>query len=212
MACQETSNRKSTTISGSSDVALILHNELRTAKLGSVFSGTYPAYATWDDYEFPVNNLRINPATSKPDYSFTDLVYLFDDASTETIGGNGHLPHRWYIGSSISPHVHWTARTTGDVLWRLNYKMWDNATVEPAWTTMDTSSVYATYTSSGDAMISEFSDITCSALTAVSPNIKMKLSRVGGATADTYIGDAEFLKFDIHFQSDSTGSTTKYVK
>lgn len=211
MACNETSNRRSDALTESSDIAMIVRNEIRTFKMGASFSTAYPAYATWDDYEFPVNNLRINPATSKPDYSFTDVVYLFDDGSTETIAGNGHLPHAWYTGSDISPHVHWTARTTGDVLWRLTYKIWDNFTTEPAWATLDTTTVIEAYTASGDAMISEFTDITCSALTTVSPNIKIKLSRVGGATADTYVGDVEFLKFDFHIKKHRTGSATEYA-
>ena len=39
----------------------------------------------WDDFDFSVNNLRINPNTAKPDYNEIEGEYLFDDSTTETV-------------------------------------------------------------------------------------------------------------------------------
>lgn len=212
MACQETSNRKAATLTESSDIAIIENNELTKGAVGSFFNFQYPTYAVWDDYEFPVNNLRVNPATSKPDYSATDCVYNFAASGTETVTGNGHFPHWWYIGTSVYPHVHWTQRATGDIAWSLTYKIWDNGTVEPDWATADlTGSVFA-YSASGTAQISTLATIDCSSITGLSPNVKIKLSRLGDATADTYTLVSEFMKFDFHLQKDANGSDSQFVK
>lgn len=171
------------------------------------------ASTEWDDYEFPMTSVQKNPATSKPDFDFANVLVLFDGGSTETVVGLGHLPHSWKIGSSIYPHVHWIQEDAGVVKWQLEYKLFDNNSLCPAsFTTITTVSVVFTYASGALGQISYFPAIDCSALTGVSPNLIVRLSRLGGDAADTYSGDAKTLKFDFHFEKDSFGSREEYIK
>ena len=168
----------------------------------------------WDDYEFPMTSVRINPATSKPDFDFDTVDLLFDKDSTETVVGNGQLPHSWKIASSLMPHVHWTQKAAGVVVWQLEYKIWDETGVEPSgFTTITTSTVINAYTSGDIAQISTFAAIDLSAITAVSPTIKVRLSRLGGDGSDTYDQDAATQKFDFHRENDTPGgSHAEYSK
>lgn len=168
----------------------------------------------WDDYEFPINALRINPGTSKPDYDYTEVELLFDDASTETVVGNGHLPHNWKLKTHIYPHVHWIQRASGIVVWQLAFKIWDNNEQEPAlFTEIETTEAIFAYTHPGNlGQISSFAPIDMINISGISPNIKIRLSRLGGDVADTLVGDAAMVKFDFHYEIDQPGSRQAYVK
>ena len=169
--------------------------------------------ADWDDYEFPISNLRINPVTSRPDFDFDEVEYLFDDNSTETVVGNGHLPHRWLIGSDLKPHIHWAQESSGEVTWQLEYKLWNNGDSEPSgFTTLQSNGPVFSYVSGSISQITALPSIDASLIDDVSPNLKVRVSRLGASGTDTYVGDARFWKFDIHYQVDSFGSREEYLK
>lgn len=167
----------------------------------------------WDDFWFSVNNLRVNPATLKPDFSETEVEYLFDPSSTETIVGSRISEHRFKVAPSVwIPHVHWAQSAAGHVVWQLEYKMWGAGAPEPSWTTItnNTSSVF-TYTSGTIQQISEFPPINMSS-TSLAINVKIRLSRLGANVLDTYALDARFMGFDFHVPIDMLGSHEEYVK
>lgn len=168
---------------------------------------------SWDDLRFPVQNLRINPATTKPDYDQDLVAYLFDAATTETVSGALQLPHDWNVGTELKPHVHWykTTAAAGAVYWQLEYK-WHRIgqVVDAEWTTLF----------SAVAAVSDGNTANQHAITAlgaipaannrVSDMIIFKVSRVGGNAADTYAADVGLLEFDVHYQRHGLGSEREF--
>lgn len=166
----------------------------------------------WEDLRFPATNLKVNPVTSLPDFDYTEIGYLFDAGSTETLYIIAQMPHSWKIGSSIYPHVHWmpTNTNTGDVLWRFEYK-WVNIGDNGAGAftpvdVLDTASGVAY-----DHQLASFGAISGTGKT-LSSIISIKISRIGGDGDDTYNADALLKEIDIHYEIDTIGSREEYTK
>ncbi len=165
----------------------------------------YVGVVGWEDMRFPLQSVVINPATSKPDFDFDEVEYLFDDAAVETVVGANQMSHTWKEGSLGHPHVHWVQNAEGVVKWQLEYRFWNSGSVQPDWTTIDTVDAVFPYVSGDLGQISVFPAIDMAGLKS-SFNVKMRLSRLGDDEADTMVGDAKFNEFDIHYQMDSWGS------
>ena len=60
----------------------------------------------WDDLRAPATQLRVNPATSRPDFDAVNVGYSFDPTGVETVFIVMQLPHSYKEGSDIEPHVH----------------------------------------------------------------------------------------------------------
>jgi hypothetical protein len=168
---------------------------------------------SWDDLRFPVQNLRVNPSTSKPDFDFATGVYLFDAAATESVVCIAQLPHAWLEGSILRPHVHWykTTAAAGNVYWQLSYK-W-----APIGAVIDAT---PTVLFNATAAVSDANTANRHAITALgnidgagkkaSACLIMTVSRVGGNAADTYGADAALIEFDLHYQLYGLGSPQEF--
>lgn len=168
---------------------------------------------TWDDFDFGVANLRINPATSKPDFDQDEAEYLFSANSTETVIGDKVTKHSYKINAlAWKPHVHWVQENSGNVLWQLEYKIWPANELEPSWVTLQTIDKEFSYTSGSLHQISSFPDIDMSSYSSIAMHVKVRISRIGGDGSDTYTGDTRFLGFDFHVPVDMFGSREVFVK
>lgn len=183
---------------------------LRTTK--GLNNTLYIGAPGWTDLRFPVQAVRINPVVNKPDVDYDTVEVLFDDTDIETVVSIGQMDHSWKAGSELFPHVHWIQDSAGAVVWQLEYKIWNNNELEPAgWTTLTTEEVAFAYASGNLAQISIFPAIPGTDL-EVSFLMKLKVSRLGSDGADTKVGDAKFIEFDIHFEMDSWGSGHPFEK
>lgn len=166
----------------------------------------------WEDLRFPATQIRVNPATLLPNWDDTELGFLFDAGTTETLQIIAQMPHAWKLGSSIYPHVHWMPTTTGagNVLWRMEYK-WVSigATTPGSWSTVPL--LDAADGVSLKHQIAGFGAVSGAGQT-LSSIISIKLSRVGGDGTDTYGADALLKEFDIHYEIDTMGSREELVK
>ncbi len=173
----------------------------------------YGTATVWDDLRFPATQIRQNPATLLPNFDETNIGYLFDAGSTETLLIIAQMPHAWKLGSSIVPHIHWmpTTTNTGSVLWRMEYK-WTNI--------FDTE--LASWSSPPDVLtpadgiafkhqLSSFGNISGTGK-VLSSLLYIRISRIGGEGTDTYTGDALLKEFDIHYEMDTLGSKQEYIK
>lgn len=170
----------------------------------------------WDDWSFNVNNVVINPSTSKPDYDQIEIAYLFDDSSTETVYGTGISSHMFKLGDvgmTWRPHVHWIQKAAGTVLWELEYRLTPaNSQESGIWTTLNSTTDEFTYTSGQLHQITIFPYIDASGFDSTAFIIDFRLSRLGGNVGDTYVGDAFFKSFDIHVPIDQLGSRQEFIK
>ena len=174
-------------------------------------SANYP----WDDFDFSVSNLRVNPVTSKPDYDQNEGEYLFDDSTTETVVGSRISRHEFAQDQEEwRPHVHWVQNASGNVVWQLEYKIWPSNTIEPvSYTSISAFTPEFTYSSGS---LHQITSLPVVDVTPYSNNtammVKVKVSRLGGDTNDTMSGDARFLGFDFHVQIDALGSRQEFIK
>jgi len=171
----------------------------------------------WDDLRFPATAVNLPGLGSDPDVDSTyGGCYLFDSGSTEYVFFIVQLPHAWKIGSVLEPHVHWekTSSAAGNVYWRLEYYWHRIGEVPGSIQTLNATTVVSgTPDDNTDSrhLITAFDPITV-ADAGISDVLTMTLSRIGGDAADTYGADARFLEFDIHIQTDQTGSEKEFIK
>lgn len=150
------------------------------------------------------------PGTSQGVYSFQ-----FSATQEQELMGSVQMPHRWKIGSAISPHLHWSpgaSTNTGTVRWGLEYTIASavaGANIDFPVTVLDEVNDPADGVANRH-QIAEFTDIDMTGQRA-SCVIMFRLYRAAANAADTFTAVAHGLSFDIHFQSDSSGGVTEYA-
>lgn len=173
------------------------------------FNGTA---TVWEDLRFPATAINPTGAPSPMTFDTTNIGFSAAASGTQVIAVVGQMPHAWKQGSSIVPHIHWspTSTDTGSVLWRLEYK-WTNIndTESGSFTTVDV-------LDPGDGttlkhQLASFGSISGTGKT-LSSALVMKISRIGGDASDTYADAALMREFDIHYEIDTIGSRSEYVK
>ena len=167
----------------------------------------------WDDLMMPLTT-GIKGSADKPDYDFVNNGYLFpQNDATEKIYLIGQLPHSYKLGSNISPHLHWEQANSNKMRWFLSYKwvtIGDDSSI--AWTTLESSTnTVITYTSGKIHQISEFPDIvgTDKGLSSI---FLCSLWRNDTLTTGRLGNDALAWQFDVHYEKDTLGSNSEYIK
>jgi hypothetical protein len=168
-------------------------------------------YLVWDDFRFPANAFNPPGAESDPDFDTTNGGWLFAASGTEVLFCALQFPHGWEEGSIILPHVHWqkTVAATGNVVWRWEYK-WSRIgeVMDASFTAIDATTPVDGTNDDNVAnrhLVSSFGEVTTTGA-ELSDMLMMKISRIGGDSADTYGSDARMLEFDIHIQLSAPGS------
>ena len=147
-------------------------------------------------------------------FGSTTRIFTFSGSTMNQVFFTVQLPHSYKEGSAIEPHIHWCPMTSPasslGVRWGLDYQ-WQNYT--GVFTATDTSllATGGTGTVGYTHLITSFGTITGTSKT-ISSVLVCRLYRLPADGADTYTGDAGFLSFDFHIESDSLGSETEYGK
>jgi hypothetical protein len=159
----------------------------------------------WDDLRAPATGINPPGQASDPDWDLTNIGFLFDKSSTESVQIVLQLPHGYIEGTFIYPHIHWepTDTDTGDVLWRMSYKWRNNHEVDAGFTTVEQLAPGSGI--ANRSQINGFGAIGKEDAT-ISSMFECTISRIGGDASDTYDNDARFKEFDIHVQLDDFGS------
>lgn len=135
------------------------------------------------------------------------------------------LPHGYKVGSSIFPHVHWTtaagtlAALSGspqgtNVVWGLEYSTIAIGGNFPNTTIITSNYIIPPITSlTGTAqhLITPLGTISGSGL-SISTVLVCRLFRMVDNAADTFTNEAGLLGIDFHYEMDTQGSRTEYVK
>jgi hypothetical protein len=167
----------------------------------------------WDDLRFPATAINPPGAESDPDWDTDKGGWLFDDSGTEVLYLIAQLPHSWFEGSDIAPHLHWekTTSATGNVLWRLEYQWCPIGEARESEETLNASVPAVSSDVADTHQLTSFGHVSATGK-QISDMLVMKLSRIGGDELDTYAADARLLEFDIHYQNDSLGSIQEFIK
>jgi hypothetical protein len=163
----------------------------------------------WDDIFVPLHSTR-KGANDKPDYDYTNIGFLFpQNDATEILYFTVQFPHRYKVGSSIYPHVHWRQSAATVPVFKLDYKWYSVGDAVPAnFSTYTMSTLAATYSSGTIHQISKNATPIPGSGKGISSMLVCKLYRDDNAV----IGDVLVDQFDIHFEIDSPGSREEYTK
>jgi hypothetical protein len=170
----------------------------------------------WDDLRFPSQG--INPAGSPaPAGVDTDTGALsFAGNQDNVVGGIAQMPHSWWIGSTVKPHVHLrfpTSNAGKNTRWQFGY---DVANVNEnfanaigTYTTLAAITV-ANPASTVKHVIAGLGDLSMAGKKE-SCIILWRLSRLAASdAADDDTNACLLLEFDIHFQIQKTGTIEEY--
>jgi hypothetical protein len=174
-----------------------------------------PSHA-WDDWQGALtSNQLLNPSahiardsveaslTFKTTCDLGDYVYM-----------NTQMPHRWKLGTDISPHLHWWQTSSAQPNWLVQYRWQRNGeTKNPAWT------YHALTVNAFNYASGTLCQITAGAAKVTPPagynlsdvvqfRILRDVANVSGAFAGAEAGsvDADGVSFDFHFEIDTAGS------
>ena len=200
--------------------SVVVGNSASYVKLDRAKAIRLVGNTNWDDLRFPVQNLKINAANSKPD-TITPIaglqLYGFDGGSaSEWVSGVAQLPHTWKSRTALHPHVHWMPSTTatGRVCWELQYTV---ASINSVFNTTVATMLATDYTD-GTNYMHRYCSLATIGMTNISASnvstiILFRLLRRADYSAhDTYGNDAALLEFDIHYEVDSYGSDQETSK
>lgn len=173
------------------------------------FQLTQPQY---EDLRFPAVGINPPGAATDPARDNSDGRFVFSATLTNTIAVQVQMPHGWKEGTPVEMHIHWspTSADTGNVLWRVQYKIADiGGTFPSVWSVTDVLSA-----GSGTADAHQYADFGEIPMTGfhLSCMILVLISRVGNDTRDTYADTAKLNEFDIHYQANTLGSFEEVVK
>lgn len=144
-------------------------------------------------------------------------AYAFNDAATsgneKALLFTTQLPHDWKEGTAIHPHVHWAPSTTGagDVKWGLEYTMID---VEGG-AFPNTTIIYSVPEAAGGvAKAHKKSELGTLDMTGkkISICLVCRVFRNSSAVDDTYADNVFGISLDFHYEIDSFGSSSEYIK
>ena len=162
--------------------------------------------------ESPASNIIQNNAegaiTFKTTARLTDYVVI-----------NLQLAHRWKIGGSIKPHIHWFQNYPETPNFMIQHRWQRNGEAKTtAWTSSKWSDTTFPFVSATFNQITSFGVITPPDGYNISDILQIRLIRdyTNQSTlfsgADTYTGDVNVMSLDCHYEADGIGSVKEYTK
>ncbi len=171
------------------------------------FIQRYGNAQAYEDLRVPLVTTK-QGALSKPDFSYTNIGYLFpQNDATEILYGSAQFEHSYTTGTTVFPHVHFEQTSSSTPTFKLDY-MWTSLGVATsAFTTIQTTATVYTYTGGVIAQLANFPSIAGTEQ-SISSIFKFRLYR----DDDRVTGDVLTTDFDIHFYKNTLGSRTETSK
>lgn len=163
----------------------------------------------WNDLRFTFTQSKLG-ANAEPNFDETNVGLLFpQNDTTEIVYIIAQLPHAYKLGTNLKPHIHWQQSADTAVVWKMDYKWFENGDAVPAnFTTIASDTDVFTYTSGDLAQISSFPEIDGSGVDGISSMLLIKVYRDDNTTT----GDVLGFELDIHYQINSIGSSGEFNK
>jgi hypothetical protein len=151
------------------------------------------------------------------------FLWMFDASTEQELYFCVQIPHSYKLGSTLQPHVHWTTLTgtpSGtNVVWGLEYTIMKIGGLFSTTTTILTANSVITEIGTpsgvGQHLITSFGGI----VSGSSPNnigistiLMCRLFRKAADSNDTFANPVGLLGFDVHYEKDTQGSRTEYLK
>jgi hypothetical protein len=202
-----------------------LFTDLVTPKDLTIDCGTQKtivlAQPVWDDCVVPMTGVRLGGANPAAEIAYRGgLATEFVDNATTYVYMNFQLPHSYYEGSDVELHLHWTINGNGSAGGAENIK-WiaTSSTSSPTAAASESWPVETVHTgvtvdvqnnSQHDHIITDIAEISGTGLKA-SEVIIVSIRRDHTVTDNATL-HALIVSADLHFQKDTMGSRTEYLK
>lgn len=152
------------------------------------------------------------PVATRPSEVTINNVFRveFTSANNQTCGANKELPHKYKLGSALSPHCHIflkngeSAGTTG-VTFTIYWELRQSTGTTNGSTTVSATSVELASTAGGNKLDLFNSSFAGSA--ELGPDVALTIARTAGDA-----GDIVVLTYGVHYEIDSLGSKTATEK
>jgi hypothetical protein len=167
----------------------------------------------WDDVRMPATVALVGQGAGNAADQDTLGYLLFDTAQDEEAFFTMQMPHGYKYGSDMEAHVHWAKSTSagGDVVFKIDYECAD---IGETFTNSLGTTLTLTYEidDSDTAFKHAYADTTLfnPGFSGVSGMCLMRLWR--DVSEDDYAADAIVYELDVHFISDTVGSTNELSK
>lgn len=171
----------------------------------------------WEDLRFAAGAVRTAGGGVGAAVEAATGLLLFTNVGTRTVAGAAQMPHGWFEGSSIEPHVHWTKTSSagGDVFWNLVYDVASPGEVLPFTYASGPLASETPVVSDGDTAgqhaITSLGTLSMTGKT-LSTFIVWQLSRIPASESSTYAASARMLGIDFHFRNNTRGSGKEFFK
>jgi hypothetical protein len=168
----------------------------------------------WEDLRFPAQGINPAGAADAPSVDTTLTGYpgtlLFSGSQENVIAGVAQLPHAWKRGSAIRPHIHWSkpVGSANATTWMLYYRILGFSgevhgnLVGPVAAT----ATLGDPTTANSMLITAFGEIDMTGQKE-SACLAWQIRRMGNSDADN--GTARLFEFDIHYQTDKSGTVAE---
>ena len=221
---------------GAGIIGISKHPIFLTSKTGDTLNGDYFEIepdgtwinkgdgTAWDEVSQSFVGANIFTVAGRVDYNFTELTLDFATNARypeEPVGIVIQSLHARKDNSDIRPHIHWMQNSDANPNILVQYRMYNNGDVPPAWTlkALTPSDNKFPFSSIGQQQITEFNlSAGHGASLGLSFTIDVKIYRDSANTSglftgvDTYVGAWNAKYYDIHFEKDMNGSRQEFVK
>jgi len=176
----------------------------------------------WDDDRFPALGAGLDNASGRIDYDFTECAVGYQANArypNEPLCIAAQNSHKWMLRTEVRPHLHWVQAQAAVPNWLMQYRIWENGAVKPAWVLQAYDATVFTYPGAGEiCQITTFPNIDMSAVDSVSCFIDIRIFRDSANTSTLFAGadpvaTVVLLKeYDHHRPEDGPGSVTEFRK
>lgn len=169
----------------------------------------------WEKILVPAKSLSTEgSAGGQPDRDTDNEDLLFDDSSTEQIPVTVIMPNGFKLGRSVVPVILYepTTSLSGVVVWTMTLN-WRNVGDSFNYSTSFDVATQTVTLSAGMNRLHRATFATLSTcVTSILSLIEMRVARLGGSAADTYVGDIRLKAVGVECQTDARGSRTQTIK
>lgn len=162
----------------------------------------------WDDLRFPAQGINPLGSAAPPTIDTTTMpgTLLFSGSTDNHIAGVAQMPHSWYRGSAIKPHIHWAKTTTdsGSIAWQFRYAVASVGETFGAYSDwVDGTLSVSDSDTVGKHALTSFGSIDMTGIRE-SAIILWELRR--DVSEDAIAADVRLFEVDFHFQANKTGT------
>lgn len=173
--------------------------------------------SSWGSQTVLSQDFREPASLSNPSWDEVFGGYLFAHDASETVMAVIQLPSSYKEGTNLQPYLNWSksATGTGDVVWKLEYKIARvGEQADGNWSQLVSSSTISEASNNGTVsrhLVTDLGSITGATL-GIHDILAVRMTRVHDDNNDTYTSDARMMSLQLFHEVDRIGSSAEWMK